>query len=361
MTDCFQPCEKEYNLTYETIKLLNKYGIHYLIVTKSDLVADDRYISVMDKNFAHIQITVTCTDDRLASTYEHATPPSKRIAAIEKLERLGFDVQIRLSPFIPEYLDFEIINKIRCRKAIIEFLRVNAFIKNTFPLADYSKYSHKEGGYYHLELNDKLALLRNITGFDEISICEDCAEAYEYWKNNINFNKEDCCNLRFKSADISNKDFRYIGNIDLLKETKTAFLCSGMPSDNTVRASEKWAADMAVKNRCIISGFQSKAEKAVLNIVLNENGKAIMCLANKIFKSCPDKFKKAVNENHLLIISYFDDSHIKITRENAELRNKKVLDLADKIVVGYAKQTGMTEKLVHSSKKPCFILNKTNE
>ena len=49
MTDCFQPAERTHRVTYETIKLLNKYGIGYLIVTKSDLVADDLYIAAMDK------------------------------------------------------------------------------------------------------------------------------------------------------------------------------------------------------------------------------------------------------------------------------------------------------------------------
>lgn len=40
MTDCFQPIEKELKVTYYTIKLLNKYNLPYLIVTKSSLVAD---------------------------------------------------------------------------------------------------------------------------------------------------------------------------------------------------------------------------------------------------------------------------------------------------------------------------------
>jgi hypothetical protein len=29
-----------------------------------------------------------------------------------------------------------------------------------------------------------------------VSVCEDVDEHYEYWKNNYNPNKEDCCNLR---------------------------------------------------------------------------------------------------------------------------------------------------------------------
>lgn len=103
MTDCFQPCERIYRNTYKTIMLLNRRKIGYLIVTKSAMVAE--YADIMDKGLAHIQVTVTTLDDKLASTYEKASPPSERIKAILKLQKQGFDVQLRLSPYIPEYVD----------------------------------------------------------------------------------------------------------------------------------------------------------------------------------------------------------------------------------------------------------------
>ena len=74
MTDCFQPIEKQYKVTYETIKALNDRKIGYLIVTKSPLVADDEYIKIYDKDLAHIQITVTTTDNELSKSYENAPP-----------------------------------------------------------------------------------------------------------------------------------------------------------------------------------------------------------------------------------------------------------------------------------------------
>lgn len=54
----------------------------------------------------------------------------------------------------------------------------------------------KQSGYYHLPLNKKIELLSKITGFKQISVCEDETEAYKYWKKNINANPDDCCNLR---------------------------------------------------------------------------------------------------------------------------------------------------------------------
>lgn len=47
MTDCFQPIENLFNVTYETIKALNEKEQPYLIVTKSDLVASDKYMLIM--------------------------------------------------------------------------------------------------------------------------------------------------------------------------------------------------------------------------------------------------------------------------------------------------------------------------
>lgn len=195
MTDCFQPLELKYRVTYETIKALNEARIEYLIVTKSNLVATDDYIKILDKDLAHIQITVTTTDDDLAETYEKAVPPSDRIWAIERLQSEGFDVALRLSPFIPEYINFDILNAVKCDKIQVEFLRVNSWIAKWFKL-DYSDYTVKQSGYYHLPLWKKKELIQNITGFSQISVCEDETEAYEYWKNHFNPNPNDCCNLR---------------------------------------------------------------------------------------------------------------------------------------------------------------------
>lgn len=195
MTDCFQPIEVIHKNTYNTIKALNNAGIGYLIVTKSDIVASDEYIDILDKDLAHIQITVTTTDDELCKTYEKATPPSKRIKAIEKLQEKGFDVQLRLSPYIPEYIDLDILNNVKCDKILVEFLRVNSWIQKWFNI-DYSDYTLKQSNYKHLPLEKKLEYINKITGFKEITVCEDYSEHYEYWKNNFNTNPNDCCNLR---------------------------------------------------------------------------------------------------------------------------------------------------------------------
>lgn len=200
MTDCFQPLERKERVTYETIKELNAKNVGYLIVTKSDIVADDEYMRIMNKDLAHIQITVTCTDDNFSRSYEKATIPSLRIKAIEKLQSAGFDVQLRLSPFIPQFiekgvLDMDIINSVKCDKILVEFLRVNTWIKKWFNI-DFSEFTLKQSGYQHLPLEIKRKYLGLINGFKQKSVCDDVSEHYEYWQKNYNHNPQDCCNLK---------------------------------------------------------------------------------------------------------------------------------------------------------------------
>ena len=165
-------------------------------MTKSHLVANEEYLKIYDKDLAHFQITTTCLDDELYKKldYEKASVPSKRIEAIQKLQKNGFDVAIRLSPLIEEYIDFDKLNSLGIKKAQVEFLRVNHWIRKWFDV-DYSKHTIKQNGYEHLPLSEKVRIINKIK-IPEISVCEDEDKAYIYWKENYNPNKEDCCNLR---------------------------------------------------------------------------------------------------------------------------------------------------------------------
>lgn len=187
MTDCFQPLEKQMEITRGTIMLLNKYGIGYLIVTKSDLICE--YMDILDKQLAHIQISVTWVP------CEKAVSTERRIKAVETLNAAGFDVAVRLSPYVPQFVDFERLNRIQCEKIVVEFLRVNHWIKKWLPL-DYSEYTVKHAGYEHLPLSRKIEYLAKVTGFSEVTVCEDVTEHFDYWREAVNFNKADCCNLR---------------------------------------------------------------------------------------------------------------------------------------------------------------------
>ena len=201
MTDCFQPIERGKRNTRRTIEWLNQRRVHYLIVTKNDLIAE--YTDVLDKDLAHIQVSVTSTDAAISRRIEPGAPePEARIAALEALAAAGYDAAVRLSPFVPEWQDLDRINAIACDKAIVEFLRVNTWIRrwleNLHAGVDLSRHTLHHGGYDHLPLNAKREILAGITGFAQTSVCEDVPAHWEYWRDHFNPNPEDCCNLKFK-------------------------------------------------------------------------------------------------------------------------------------------------------------------
>lgn len=197
MTDCFQDAEKEHHITLQTIKALNEARVGYLIVTKKALVASDEYIKTYDPALAHIQVSITTTDAGVSKRYEPgASLPEERIAAAEKLQAAGFDVAVRLSPFIPQFVNLDRINHIRVDKIVVEFLRVSAWIAKWMRGIDLSPYTLNRSGYKHLPIAVKKKLLAKITGFREVTVCEDVYGHWKYWRDNVNANPDDCCNLR---------------------------------------------------------------------------------------------------------------------------------------------------------------------
>ena len=193
MTDPFQPMEKEVGLNRWLIDELNKRGIGYLIVTKGDYL--DGYVGdILDKKLAHIQISVTSTKDDL-NLEPNAPLPSKRIRCAEALQKMGFDVQLRLSPYIQELIEPDVILNAKVDKVIIEFLRINSRLVKDMPWLDTSRYTVKSGGYYNMELADKLRVIDIYIRSKRVSVCEDVPEHWVYFRDNVNPNKNDCCDL----------------------------------------------------------------------------------------------------------------------------------------------------------------------
>ncbi len=195
MTDCLQPIEGIYRNTYKTIRYLNRKKVHYLIVTKSNILCNDDYIDMMDKKLAHIQISVPSTDDNVLSKTDNAPSFSVRRETIEKLYDKGFDVSLRLSPFLFDTCDYDLINDITVDKCLVEFLRIKpSMFELMGDFINVGDYVVKEGGYRHLSLDKKLQELAHLD-FKELTVCDDVQEHYDYFRENINYNADDCCNL----------------------------------------------------------------------------------------------------------------------------------------------------------------------
>lgn len=196
MTDCFQPIERKIRNTYNAIRMLNAKGVHYLIVTKSDLIVQPEYLEILDKDLAHIQVSIATNNNTVLKNTDNAPSFELRKMTIETLQDEGFDVSLRLAPFLYETADFEILNNIQVDKCLVEFLRVKpSMAKELTHYINFNDYTIKEGGYRHLPLNKKLDILSKLH-FKEMTVCDDVDLHYNYFKNRFNHNPNDCCNLR---------------------------------------------------------------------------------------------------------------------------------------------------------------------
>lgn len=123
----------------------------------------------------------------------------------------------------------------------------------------------------------------------------------------------------------------YLGNKDLLKLPKTAFLASNTISSETVLRCYDWATEMRRQGRCVVSGFSSKLEKDVLHFLLKGNQPIIMVLARQMYKVVPADLKEALEQNRLLIIS--TSQAVRQSRATALARNRYVCEMADEIML----------------------------
>jgi hypothetical protein len=142
-----------------------------------------------------------------------------------------------------------------------------------------------------------------------------------------------------------------IGNHKLLQLHKTAFLCSRKIPASVVLKCYDWAIEQREKHNCIISGFHSQLEKDVLHYLLKGKQPIIIALARGLKEKLKPELHKPFDEGRLLIISPFHKKVKRITEQTAEIRNKMMIELADKITVGYASTGGQLEKLLKLTDK----------
>lgn len=137
----------------------------------------------------------------------------------------------------------------------------------------------------------------------------------------------------------------HIGNTELLKLHKTAFLCSQKYPAQIVLKSYDWAIEQREKGNCVISGFQSTIEKDVLHYLIKGKQPIIVVLARGIKKNLEPELKNAIKQNRLLIITPFKENVKRVTIVSAIKRNQLIMDIADKVIIAYASPEGNLEKL----------------
>jgi hypothetical protein len=142
-----------------------------------------------------------------------------------------------------------------------------------------------------------------------------------------------------------------LGNTDLLKLPKTAFLCSRQVPASVVLKCYDWAIEQREKGVCVISGFHSQIEKDVLHYLIKGKQPIILALARGLKEKLEPEFEKPLEQGRLLIITPFDKTIKRVTEQTAATRNKLMIELTDDITLGYVSPGGQLESLLKAADK----------
>lgn len=139
-----------------------------------------------------------------------------------------------------------------------------------------------------------------------------------------------------------------LGNLDLLRQPKTALFCSARcPGDAILRAYDQ-AAKWRDTGRCVISGFHSPVEKECLRILLRGDAPVILCPARGLPQRLPAPQAIAVAGGRMLFLSCFPPEVIRITAALAARRNELVAALADEVWFAHIAPGGQMERLAEN-------------
>ena len=110
VTDCYQPAERKLEITRRCIAVLAEFRNPVVVITKNHLVTRDidLFQELAKYHAVVVALSVTTLDPELAKTLEpRASPPARRLAAIEELAAASIPTHVMAAPCIPGLTDHE--------------------------------------------------------------------------------------------------------------------------------------------------------------------------------------------------------------------------------------------------------------
>lgn len=257
MSDSFMWMDQKYRITQELLKILKFYDYPYVIFTRSDLVAHDDYMKLLDPKLSAIQFSMSSTNDELVKKIEPGAPSSKRrLKALEKLAVAGFWTTVRINPLFPirpdgfftdpdfkwegevpkfDYSSFDMVDELAAHKVpavLAGFVRLSSFAVNNVEkvagvnLRDFYRkdivnkskrdfhFTDREIRYYYEQIKAKCK-----THGIQFTTCYIGNGEGHFWKDqDLWSNKKDCCNIKGRVQSFKT-DARQISFPDRLKFT----------------------------------------------------------------------------------------------------------------------------------------------
>ena len=112
-TDCYQPLERELQITREVLKVLLAARHPVYLITKSSLIERDIDVlaELAARQLVTVSITLTTFNSELSRKLEpRATAPHRRLKTIERLAAAGIPTRVSVSPIIPALNEEELDN-----------------------------------------------------------------------------------------------------------------------------------------------------------------------------------------------------------------------------------------------------------
>ena len=123
------------------------------------------------------------------------------------------------------------------------------------------------------------------------------------------------------------------GNKELLKQKKVGFLASRKISSLSILPTLYWATEISKREDiAVVSGFHSKMERNVLEILLKGQCGIIVVLARGMYRKLPKQYEEAMSQNRLLIISNEKDNVKRVSEQTAHKRNEYIREIADEMM-----------------------------
>jgi len=110
-TDCYQPVERDLQITRNILQTCLKYRHPVAIITKNALIKRDLDLlsQLAERNLVHVMISVTGTDEKMRMQLEPRTASySSRFAVIETLSKYKIPCGVMVAPIIPGINNHEI-------------------------------------------------------------------------------------------------------------------------------------------------------------------------------------------------------------------------------------------------------------
>ena len=132
-----------------------------------------------------------------------------------------------------------------------------------------------------------------------------------------------------------------IGNINLLKKEKTAFLTSRQTRSESMEIIKKWVEGLDKETDCIMCGWLTKVECEVLKLLTERKIPTIVVSSNEMPEMWPRHIVAAIGRGDLVAITVsefnlpWEDKY-----QTAMERNALMMREAKKIVIGYCTPGG---------------------